>query len=161
MTLVAVIGSGQATPTEEAWAEEVGRRLAEAGAILLCGGRGGVMAAACRGARAVGGLTVGILPGTDPAEANRWVAVPLATGLGEARNAVIACAAQAVIAIGGEWGTLSEIALARKMGRPVVGLGTWQLARGQEPTEDILRASSPAEAVELALHALPRSPRGG
>jgi uncharacterized protein (TIGR00725 family) len=161
MTLVAVIGSGQATPTEEAWAEEVGRRLAEAGAILLCGGRGGVMAAACRGARAVGGLTVGILPGTDPAEANRWVVVPLATGLGEARNAVIACAAQAVIAIGGEWGTLSEIALARKMGRPVVGLGTWQLARGREPAEDILRASSPAEAVELALHVLPRSPRGG
>jgi uncharacterized protein (TIGR00725 family) len=151
MRIIAVVGAGAATPKEERLAEKVGRGLAEAGAILICGGRGGVMAAACRGAREAHGITVGILPGTDAREANPWVSIPLATGLGEARNAVIASAAQAVIAIGGEWGTLSEIALARKMGRPVIGLETWQLQRGGQPVQGICYTDSPEEAVRWAI----------
>ncbi len=148
--LIAVVGSGEATAQEEAWAYEVGRRLAEAGAVVLCGGRGGVMEAACRGAAEVGGLTVGILPGDDHREANPYVRLPLPTGLGEARNALVVRAAHAVIAIGGEFGTLSEIALALKWGIPVVGLETWTLHR-PGVTVPMEIAFSPEEAVRRAL----------
>jgi uncharacterized protein (TIGR00725 family) len=124
----------------------VGRALAEGGAVVVCGGLGGTMEAACRGAKAGGGSTLGILPGFDRAEANPYVDVAVATGLGEARNALVARAADALIAVGGEWGTLSEIALALRAGTRVVGIGTWDLGRpGIEP------AASAAEAVELAL----------
>lgn len=131
MPWVGVVGPGTArtgaSPTVESAAEEVGRGLAEAGAVVVCGGLGGVMAAACRGAVAAGGTTVGILPGADRGEANPWVTVPLPTGLGEARNALVVRAADVLVALGGGWGTLSEIALALRTGRAVVGLDTWRV----------------------------------
>jgi uncharacterized protein (TIGR00725 family) len=146
---VAVCGSGGAEPGELAAAEAVGRELAARGAVVVCGGRGGVMESACRGAKSAGGTTLGILPGYERSDANEFVDVAVATGLGEARNALVVRAADAVIAVGGEWGTLSEIALALRADRRVVGLGTWELpAKGGR---GVMAASSPAEAVELAL----------
>ncbi len=144
--IIAVCGAGRADATLEALAEAVGRAIAEAGALLICGGRGGVMAAACRGARVAGGVTIGILPGGDTREANPHVLVPIATNMGEARNAIIVQTAQVVIAIGGEYGTLSEIALARKLDKAVIGLQTWPLG-----AEHVTPASDPAEAVQRAL----------
>jgi uncharacterized protein (TIGR00725 family) len=144
-----VCGSGGAPAAELAAAETVGRELAARGAVVVCGGRGGVMEAACRGAKAAGGTTLGILPGYDRADANEFVDLAVATGLGEARNALVVRAADAVVAVGGEWGTLSEIALALRAGKRVVGLGTWELpARGGR---GVVVAASPEEAVELAL----------
>ena len=125
---IAVVGAGEADADQEAVAQDVGRELAGAGAVLVCGGLGGVMAAACRGAREAGGLTVGLLPGADRAAANPWVVVPIATGMGELRNGLVVRAADGVVAVGGGFGTLSEIALALKLGRPVVGVGTWDIA---------------------------------
>ena len=141
---VVVCGSGQATTEEVAWAEEVGRLIADAGAVLVCGGLGGVMDAAARGCEAGGGLSIGILPGEhrDPASPHLTVSIP--TGLGEARNALVVRAADAVIAIGGEFGTLSEIALALKAGKRVVGLDSWEID-GVEP------AGSAEQAVAAAL----------
>src|SRR6266513_2335132 len=144
--LVAVIGSSSCSADVATVAETVGRLLAESGAVLLCGGLGGVMEAAARGARQGGGLSVGILPGADAAEANPYIDVPLATGMGEMRNALIVRAAQAAIAIGGGWGTLSEIAMAQRIKTPVVGL------HDAFPSAiDIPRVSSPAAAVAWAL----------
>jgi uncharacterized protein (TIGR00725 family) len=147
------VGSGadDAVDAELAVAEEVGAAVAAAGCGLVCGGLGGVMEAACRGARSRGGLTVGILPGLDREEANGWVLVGLPTGLGEARNALVVRAADAVVAVGGGWGTLSEIALALKAGLPVVGLDTWQPALRGEAREGIVVAAEPHEAVAEAL----------
>jgi hypothetical protein len=141
---VAVVGASEASEAEMAKAETVGRLLAAAGAIVVCGGRGGVMAAACRGAAEAGGTAVGILPGLDRAAANEWVTVALPTGLGELRNGLIVRAADVVVAIGGSYGTLSEIALALRAGVPVIGLGTWAIDGVQE-------LSDPAEAVARAL----------
>lgn len=142
---VAVCGPGAgATDGELAWAEEVGGRLAEAGAVLVCGGLGGVMEAACRGARSKLGLTVGLLPGDDAQQANGWVSLPIPTGMGEARNFLIVRSARAVIAIGGGWGTLSEVAFALKRGTPVISLGSFAL-------DGVRPAMSPEEAVGLAL----------
>lgn len=141
---VAVVGPGEATDAQLEAAEEVGRRLAEHDAIVVCGGLGGVMAAACRGARSAGGLTIGILPGGDRSEANEWVTVSIPTGLGELRNGLVVRAADAVIAVGGAYGTLSEIAFALKTGVPVIGLGSWDIERVQV-------ARSPREAVRQAL----------
>jgi len=149
--MVAVIGSASCTPAEEKTAETVGRLLAEAGVTLVCGGRGGVMAAACRGAKSAGGLTVGILPGIDRNEANPWVDVPIVSGLGEARNALVVRSAGAVIAVGGGYGTLSEIGFALKWGIGVVGLGTWDLLRDGQPDAAICHAQSAEEAVQKAL----------
>jgi uncharacterized protein (TIGR00725 family) len=142
---------GAASPAALAAAEEVGAAVAAAGCGLVCGGLGGVMEAACRGARSRGGLTLGLLPGLDREDANGWVLVAVATGLGEARNALVVRAADAVIAVGGGWGTLSEIALALKTGVPVVGLATWEPAIGGTPAEGIVRADGPREAVDAAL----------
>lgn len=150
-TFIAVIGAGRCPPETARLAQEVGRRLAEKGAVLVCGGLGGVMEAACRGAKEVGGLTIGILPGTSHHEANPYVDVPIVTGLGEARNIIIVRTAQAVIAVAGEYGTLSEIAFALKLGRPVVGLQTWKLAQNGKPVEEIIEVATPQEAVEKAL----------
>lgn len=150
---VAVVGAGRAGPDTAARAETVGRLLAEAGAVVVCGGLGGVMAAACRGAKSAGGTTVGLLPGTDRADANEWVDVAVPTGLGEARNLLVVRAADAVVAVGGEFGTLSEIAFALKLGTPVVGLDTWQLAKAGTPVPAFLEASTPEEAAQLALAA--------
>jgi uncharacterized protein (TIGR00725 family) len=147
-----VIGPGDGVSAGELEAaEEAGRLLAEGGAILVCGGLGGVMEAACRGARSAGGLTLGILPGRDRREANRYVEVAVASGLGEARNALVVRSADAVVAVGGAYGTLSEIALALKGGTPVVGLGTWELARGGVADTGVIRADSAAEAARTAL----------
>jgi hypothetical protein len=151
MRYVAVVGSGITAVEEERDAEETGRLIGEAGCVLVCGGLGGVMAAACRGAKTAGGTTVGILPGDDRGEANPWVDVAIPTGLGEARNALVVRTCDAVVAIGGEFGTLSEVALALKLGRPVVGLGTWSVTRDGVSTDPILRAADPAHAVRLVL----------
>ncbi|MBX0327092.1 TIGR00725 family protein [Oscillochloris sp. ZM17-4] len=146
--VVAVCGSSAEDAQLNGLAEDVGRLLAAGGATLVCGGGGGVMAAACRGALAAGGVTIGILPGGDPAEANPHVQIAVATGMGHARNAIIVQTADAVIAVGGAYGTLSEIALASACGRPVVGMRTWEL--GGRP-ETIHATATPAEAVALAL----------
>src|SRR5438477_11238148 len=137
---IAVIGAGQCDSQTTALAEEVGRRLAGAGAVVVCGGLSGVMEAACRGAKSAGGATLGILPGLDRAEANPFVDTAVPTGLGEARNALVVRAADALIAIGGEWGALSEIALGRRAAKPVVGIGTWELSRRGAPAEGIAGA---------------------
>ena len=149
--IVAVIGRAECSGSEATTAEAVGRLLAQAGAMLVCGGRGGVMEAACRGAKSAAGLTIGILPGADGSEANPWVDVPVVTGLGEARNAIVVRSANAVIAIGGGYGTLSEIGFALKWGKPVVGLGTWELERNGETDGGILRAGTARQAVQMAL----------
>jgi len=122
--LVAVIGGSRASPEERELAERLGAALARLNAVVVCGGRGGVMEAAARGAALAGGVTVGILPGADATEANEWITVPLPTGIGEMRNALVVRACEAVVAVGGAWGTLSEIALARTMGLDVGTLGT-------------------------------------
>jgi uncharacterized protein (TIGR00725 family) len=139
-----VVGPADASAEQADAAERVGRLLARRGAVVVCGGLGGVMEAACRGARHEGGTAVGILPGLDRGAANPHVEIALATGLGEARNALVVRAADALIAIGGAYGTLSEIALALKAGKRVVGLDTWQID-GVEPAE------GPEAAVEAAL----------
>jgi uncharacterized protein (TIGR00725 family) len=137
-------------------AEEVGRRLAEAGVALVCGGMGGVMEAACRGAAGAGGTAIGIVPGHSVAEANPFCTEVVAAGIGHARNLAVVSSGEVVIAIGGEWGTLSEIGFARAIGRTVVALRSWEL-NGRERMEGapgVLPAEAPAEAVELALAAL-------
>jgi len=148
---VAVIGGSSPTADEAALAEDVGRALAEAGAVLVCGGRGGVMEAACRGAKQAGGVTIGILPGPDASEANRYVDIPIATGIGEARNAIITRTASVAIAVGGSYGTLSEISFALGFGKPVVGLGTWAMGREGHPPAPIIRAETAEAAVRQAL----------
>ncbi|HEX8745478.1 MAG TPA: TIGR00725 family protein [Thermoleophilaceae bacterium] len=145
---VAVVGPGEASQEEARVAKRVGRLLAEAGAVVVSGGLGGVMEAACRGAKDGGGTTVGILPGPDRAAANEFVDVAIATGLSEARNALVVRAADVLIAIGGSWGTLSEIALALRTGKRVVGLATWELPGGEAGVEEAADAES---AVALAL----------
>jgi len=150
---IGVVGPGTATDEETAAAHEVGRRLAAAGAVLVCGGLGGVMEAACRGAAEGGGLTVGLLPGDDRDVANPWVSVALPTGLGEARNVLLVRAAQAVVAIGGGWGTLSEIALALRTGKAVVGLDTWSPPLERAPGPGVVAASDPGAAGDLVLEA--------
>jgi uncharacterized protein (TIGR00725 family) len=143
---IGVVGPGEASEAELASAEEVGAGLASLGAVIVTGGLGGVMEAACRGARSRRGRTLGILPGEDRDAANGWVEIAVATGLGELRNGLIVRACDALVAVGGGHGTLSEVALALKLGRPVVGLGTWAVHGVDEVT-------TPAEAVErVARH---------
>ena len=149
--VIAVIGAGQCDGTTRQLAEAVGYELAQRDMALVCGGLGGVMEAACRGAQRAGGLTIGILPGVDPAEANPHVEIAIPTGLGEARNLIVVRTGQAVIAIAGEYGTLSEIAHALKMGKPVIGLNTWRLLKGDKEDQGITPATTAREAVELAL----------
>ena len=148
---VAVIGGSECSPQEAKLAEEVGRELARQGAILVCGGMGGVMAAACKGASSQGGLTIGILPGNSRQQANPHVQIPIVTGLGEARNVLVVKSAQAVIAISGKYGTLSEIAHALRSSIPVIGLNTWSLSQNDKPDDSIIPAQNPAEAVNKAL----------
>jgi uncharacterized protein (TIGR00725 family) len=141
---IGVIGGARPDMASREAAARVGELIAKAGAVLVCGGLGGVMEAAALGARIAGGLTIGILPGGSPAEANPGIDVPVATGMGYARNALVAMNADALIAIDGEYGTLSEIAYGIIYGKIVVGLGTWDI-RG------IIQARTPEEAVKLAL----------
>ncbi|MFC1940528.1 TIGR00725 family protein [Chloroflexota bacterium] len=149
--IIAVIGSGQPSAEEVKLAEEVGRELARHGAILVCGGLGGVMEAACRGASSGGGVTIGILPGNSPNTANPYVHIPIVTNLGEARNVIVTKSARAVIAVGGSYGTLSEIALARQSNIPVIGLNTWSLSKNGQADNSIIRVQNPTEAVSKAL----------
>jgi uncharacterized protein (TIGR00725 family) len=145
---VAVVGPGEASPEELHAAEEIGAGLADAGAVVVTGGLGGVMEAACRGARSRRGRTIGILPGEDRDAANGWVEIAIATGLGELRNGLVVRAADALVAVGGGHGTLSEVALALKLGRPVVGLGTWEV-------HGVDHVSTPDAALDrIAAHLL-------
>ncbi len=148
---VAVIGGAQASQQEIRLAEEVGRKLAKKGVVLVCGGLGGVMEAACRGASSGGGLTIGILPGENRRAANSYVQIPIVTGIGYARNVAVVKSAQAVIAVGGSYGTLSEIGHALQSGIPVVGLGTWSLSKNGKTNGSIVSAQNSAEAVDMAL----------
>ena len=141
---VAVIGASAATDADLRDAEEVGRLLGRAGAIVVCGGRGGVMAAASKGCNEAGGEVIGMLPGNDRSDANAWVTIGVPTGLGELRNGLIARTADAMIAVGGAYGTLSEIALGLHDGKPVFGLHTWEI-------DGVSAVGSPAEAVAAAL----------
>jgi uncharacterized protein (TIGR00725 family) len=144
---VAVIGSGR---EHEERAEEVGRLLAERGCTVVTGGLGEVMAAAARGAKAAGGTTIGILPGEGRSEANEWIDYAVVTGIGHARNLAVVASGDAVIAVGGSWGTLAEIGFATRLSRPVVILEPgWEI-------EGVERAKTPAEAVERALGAVRR-----
>lgn len=142
--VIAVVGAGSAGADMLNAAEAVGRAIAERGAMLVCGGLGGVMEAAAKGAKSAGGTTIGILPQPYRHDANPYIDVPIATGFGEGRNVFIIRTADVVIAVGGEYGTLSEIALALKSGKAVIGLSTWDI-------KGILKADSPEHAVDLAL----------
>jgi uncharacterized protein (TIGR00725 family) len=146
---IGVVGPGDASSQEQWLAEEVGAGLAELGAVVVTGGLGGVMEAACRGARSRRGRTLGILPGDDRDAANGWVEIAVATGLGELRNGILVRACDALVAIGGGYGTLSEIGFALKLGRPVVGLGTWAVHGVDEVT-------TPGAAVERVARVLAR-----
>jgi len=146
---IGIIGAGLGEKPLLDMAEEVGKAVAERGAILYCGGLGGVMEAAAKGAYEAGGLTVGILPGSKAADANSYIKVPVVTGMGHARNVILVRSCQVLIAISGSHGTLSEIALALKMWKPVVGLKTW------ENLPDVHYVNTPQEAVEKAFSLLP------
>jgi uncharacterized protein (TIGR00725 family) len=146
--LVAVCGESDPQTSVADLAFEVGRGIAERGAVLLCGGMTGVMEHAARGARAAGGLTIGLLPTEDPEDANAYIDVAIATGIGQARNAILARTADGVIAIGGGLGTLSEIALALRNHRPIIGLRTWRFDRERRTEPDLPVAASPAEALD-------------
>jgi uncharacterized protein (TIGR00725 family) len=149
--VVSLIGGAECSEAECQIAEEVGALLGKRGVILVCGGRGGVMEAACRGAQRAGGITIGILPSHDPSEGNPYLDVSLPTGMGHLRNALVAQAGECVIAIGGGYGTLSEIGIALKAGRKVIGIGTWNAIDKSGRPIKITRAVDAAEAVTLAL----------
>ncbi len=151
MPIISVIGASSPAQEILSLAEEVGRELARRGVMLVCGGMGGVMEAACRGAKAEGGTTIGILPGNDPNEANPWVDIPVCTGMGYARNAIVVKSGRAAIAVGGSFGTLSEIGHALGDGIPVIGLKTWTISRNGQEDHSIILAKDPVDAVEKAL----------
>jgi uncharacterized protein (TIGR00725 family) len=146
---VAVIGDSRATPETLEHARAAGRRLAALGAIVVTGGRGGVMEAACQGAKEGGGQTIGILPGRDRSDANAYLDIALPTGLGEMRNGLVARAAQAIVAVGGAWGTLAEIAFARSAGTPVFGVGSWELGE-----DGVIAVATGEEAADRAVAAI-------
>jgi uncharacterized protein (TIGR00725 family) len=146
---IGVIGGSRASATHLELAERVGRLIAKSGAILVCGGLSGVMEAACRGAKQAGGMTIGILPGGNASDANAFVDIPIATGMGYTRNALVVMNADALIAVDGSYGTLSEIAYACVHGKRIIGLDSWDI-KGMEP------AATPEEAVEMALAPRPR-----
>ncbi len=149
--IIAVIGGSQASKREIKTAENVGRELAKRDAILICGGLGGVMEAACRGAVSGGGITIGILPGEKRHDANQYIQIPIVTGMGYARNVAVVKSAHAVIAIGGSYGTLSEIGHAIQSGIPVIGIDTWSLSKGGKINSSITLAENAADAVEKAF----------
>jgi uncharacterized protein (TIGR00725 family) len=145
--IIAVIGAGTADDAILKIAEDVGRLIARRGAVLICGGLGGVMDTASKGAKSAGGITVGILPQNHTKDANPNIDIPIATGFGEGRNVIIARTADAIIAVGGEYGTLSEIAFGLKMGKPVIGIGTWNI-------KGTIKAKNAEDAVEKAFELL-------
>ena len=151
---ISVIGASNCSAKEARLAEEVGRELARRGAIVICGGLNGVMEAVCRGAKSEGGLTIGILPGNNRRDANTYVDIPIITGIGYARNSIVAKSGQAVIAVGGKYGTLSEIAYALQDKIPVIGLGTWKLATIKSKDESIIIANNASDAVDKAIESI-------
>ena len=151
--LIAVIGGGAPSARAYELAEAVGRELAQRGAVVVCGGLGGVMEAACKGAKSAGGVTIGMMPGDDPRSANPWVDYPVMTGMGYARNVIVVKTGRAAIAVDGAYGTLSEIGHALGDGTPVIGLETWELMSGTGFPLEVTRADSPVDAVEKALAA--------
>ena len=154
--IIAVIGTRQPSPEESKLAEEVGRELAKNGIALICGGLGGVMEDACRGACAEGGLTIGVIPGDDRKSANPCVQISIVTGIGYARNVIIVKSAQAIIAVGGGYGTLTEIGYALDSKKPVIGLKTWKFSRNNRMDKSIIRAHNAKEAVSKALKLVKR-----
>jgi uncharacterized protein (TIGR00725 family) len=148
---IGVIGGFPCTQEEAFKAEKVGCELARQNVILICGGEGGVMEAACKGAQSEGGITIGILPGNNRKSANPYVSIPIVTGLNEARNLIVVKSSQSVIAIGGGYGTLSEISFALKNGIPVIGLNTWSVSRNDKIDRSIILAEDPVSAVNLAI----------
>lgn len=145
---IGVIGAGSCGGEVRKIAEEVGREIAKKGAILICGGLGGVMEASAKGAKAEGGITVGILPGFDPSDANPFIDIKIVTGLSHARNVLVVHSSDVLIAVSGGYGTLSEIAIALKLLKPVVGFNTWDIS----PT--IVQAGNAKEAVKKAIEQL-------
>lgn len=145
---ISVIGASTATPRQSELAEAVGRLIAERGHTLVCGGLGGVMDAAAKGAASAGGLAVGILPGEDRVPAGKYLTVALPTGMGHGRNYLVALAADGLIAVGGEYGTLSEISFGLKRGRPIVLLESWELAKLGISPPNLKTAKTPEEAVD-------------
>lgn len=158
MNYVGVVGAAECSQEVSELARAVGRGLARQGITVICGGRGGVMEAAARGVAEENGTTIGILPGKDRAGANPYLTYSIPTALGDARNAIIASACDALIAIGGGYGTLSEIALARKMGKPVVGLKTWEANNGNGKSLELIPVSTPEHAVSTVVKLLNHPP---
>ena len=154
--IISVIGEGNARPEVASLAEQVGRELALRDVQVACGGLGGVMEAVCKGAKSAGGTTIGILPNNEPHSANKWVDIPILTGMGYARNVIVVKTGMAVIAVGGAYGTLSEIGHALGDGIPVIGLNTWSLSRSGTEDTSIIYASDPVDAVEKAIKAAKR-----
>jgi uncharacterized protein (TIGR00725 family) len=153
--IVGVIGSSKADPATLALAEEVGVEIAKMGAAVVCGGLSGVMEAVCKGARSAGGLTIGIIPSDNKADANQYVQIPIVTGMGMGRNVMLVKTADVVIAVGGEFGTLSEIAHALNIGKKVIGLSTWKLERAHTRSiPNLVEANNPKEAVRLAFETI-------
>ena len=153
--IVGVIGASRAGRDVARDAYEVGRLIARRGAAMICGGLGGVMEAAARGAKEEGGLTIGVLPGDDPRQANPYIDIPIVTGMGYARNIIIVRSARVIIAVGGSYGTLSEIAYALNLGVPLIGLGTWDIAKIDKGKTGMVMARTPEEAVEEAMKKIP------
>ena len=151
LIFIGVIGGSEVKPQVARLAEEVGREIARRGAVLICGGLGGVMEAACKGASEAGGLTIGILPGNNRREANPYVQIPIMTGIGYARNAVVVKSCHAIIAIDGSYGTLTEIGYALQSGIPVIGLNTWGLSIDDKQDKSIIPAKNPKDAVDKAI----------
>ncbi len=150
---IGVIGGGEASKEIASTAEEVGRELAKRGCTVVCGGLLGVMEAACKGAKSAGGRTIGIIPGRFRCEANKYVDIPIVTGMGHARNVIVVRSSQAVIAIDGSSGTLSEIGHALAEGIPVIGLKTWSLSMNGTQDSSIILAKDAVDAVERAIAA--------
>jgi len=149
--IIAVIGESTTSPENAIHAEKVGSLLAMANVTVVCGGQGGVMESVCKGAKKNGGTTIGILPGVDPLDSNEYIDIPICTGLGSGRNLLVIRAGQAVIAIGGAYGTLSEIGLALSESKQVIGLNTWSLMKNEKIDCGIIVADSPEQAVEIAI----------
>ncbi len=153
--IVGVIGSSKAEPAVQALAEVVGAEIARRGAAVVCGGLTGVMEAVCRGARSKGGLTIGIIPSDDRNDANPYVQIPIVTGMGVGRNVMLVKSADVIIAVGGEFGTLSEIAHALNLGKTVIGLKTWELKKARaKPIQNLIETDDPVKAVDLAMAAI-------
>ena len=149
--IIAVIGESTASSENAILAEKVGRLLAKANVTIVCGRQGGVMKSVCKGAKESGGTTIGILPGLDPLDSNEYIDIPICTGLGNGRNLLVTRAGEAIIAIGGAYGTLSEIGLALSESKPVIGLNTWSLLKDEKMDCGIIVADSPEKAVKIAI----------